>query len=121
MCGFVVVIGIPAISILAPAPDHEVSFSLVIQGYSLAPVTKIIKVIAIATGKQYVPATTATGTITFYNGAIYSQIIPLGTVLKGADGIKVVTDEQAVIPPAVQTTPPTYGQVSVAAQIGRAS
>lgn len=26
-----------------------------------------------------------------------------------------MTDEQAVIPPAVQTTPPTYGQVSVAA------
>lgn len=112
---FIVLIGIIAISILAPSPDHEVSFSLVIQGYSLAPVTKTIKVTAIATGKQYVPATTATGTITFYNGAIYSQIIPFGTVLKGADGIKVVTEEQAVIPPAVQTTPPTYGQVSVAA------
>jgi hypothetical protein len=112
---FIVLIGIIAISILAPSPDHEVSFSLVIQGYSLAPVTKTIKVTAIATGKQYVPATTATGMITFYNGAIYSQIIPFGTVLKGADGIKVVTDEQAVIPPAVQTTPPTYGQVSVAA------
>lgn len=112
---FIVLIGIIAISILAPSPDHEVSFSLVIQGYSLAPVTKTIKVTAIATGKQYVPATTATGTITFYNGAIYSQIIPFGTVLKGADGIKVVTDEQAVIPPAVQTTPPAYGRVSVAA------
>jgi hypothetical protein len=96
---------------------QQVSFSLVIQGYALAPVTRTIKVTAtaIATGKQYVPATTATGTITFYNGAIYSQIIPFGTVLKGADGIKVVTDEQAVIPPAVQTTSPTYGQVSVAA------
>jgi len=112
---FIVLISIIVISILAPSPDHEVSFSLVIQGYSLAPVTKTIKVTAIATGKQYIPATTATGTITFYNGAIYSQIIPFGTVLKGADGIKVVTDEQAVIPPAVQTTPPTYGQVSVAA------
>ncbi len=112
---FIVLISIIVISILAPSPDHEVSFSLVIQGYSLAPVTKTIKVTAIATGTQYIPATTATGTITFYNGAIYSQIIPFGTVLKGADGIKVVTDEQAVIPPAVQTTPPTYGQVSVAA------
>jgi len=110
-----VLISILAISILAPSPDHEVSFSLVIQGYTLAPVTRTIRVTAIATGKQYVPATTATGTITFYNGAIYSQIIPFGTVLKGADGIKVVTDEQAVIPPAAQTTPPTYGHVNVAA------
>src|SRR6266566_4974902 len=109
-----VLISILAISILAPSPDHEVSFSLVIQGYALAPVTRTIRVTAIATGKQYVPATTATGTITFYNGAIYSQIIPFGTVLKGADGIKVVTDEQAVIPPAAQTTPPTYGHVNVA-------
>jgi hypothetical protein len=112
---FLVLSGILAISILAPLPDHEVSFSLVIQGYALAPVSRSIKVTAIATGKRYVPATTATGTITFYNGAIYSQIIPLDTVLKGADGIQVVTDEQAVIPPAAQTTPPTYGQVSVAA------
>ncbi len=79
------------------------------------PVTRTIKVTAIATGKKYVPATTATGSITFYNGAIYAQIIPFGTVLKGADGIEVVTDEQAVMPPATQTTPPTYGQVSVAA------
>ena len=110
-----VLIGILAITVLAPSPDHDVSFSLAIKGYALAPVSRTIKVTAIATGKQYVPATTATGTITFYNGAIYAQIIPFDTVLTGADGIRVVTDEQAVIPPAAQTTPPTYGQVSVAA------
>jgi Baseplate J-like protein len=110
-----VLIGILAISVLAPSPDHEVSFSLVIQGYALAPVSRTIKVTALATGRQYVPATTATGTITFYNGAIYAQTIPFDTVLKGAYGIQVVTDEQAVIPPAAQTTPPTYGQVSVEA------
>ena len=111
----VVLIGLLAITVLAPAPDHDVSFSLAIQGYALAPVSRTIKVTAIATGKQYVPATTATGTITFYNGAIYAQIIPLDTVLTGADGIKIVSDEQAVIPPAAQTTPPTYGQVRVLA------
>ncbi len=115
ICCLLVLIGILAISVLAPSPDHEVSFSLVIQGYALAPVSRTIKVTAIATGKQHVPATTAMGKITFYNGAIYAQIIPFDTVLKGSDGIQVVTDEQAVIPPAAQTTPPTYGQVSVAA------
>ena len=108
-------IGIITLSLFAPSPNYEVSFPLAIQGYALAPVSKTIKVTDIATGKQYVPATTATGSITFYNGEIYTQIIPFGTVLKGSDAIAVVTDEQAVIPPAAQTTPPTYGQVSVLA------
>ena len=111
----IILIGILAITLLAPSPDHDVSFSLAIQGYALAPVSRTIEVTAIATGKQYVPATAATRTITFYKGAIYAQIIPFDTVLTGADGIRVVTDEQAVIPPAAQTTPPTYGHVSVAA------
>jgi hypothetical protein len=110
-----ILIGILVISVLTPSPQHEVSFSLAIQGYALAPVSSTIQVTAIATGKQYVPATTATGTITFYNGAVYTQIIPFDTVLIGADGIKVVTGEQAVIPPAAQTTPPSYGRVSVSA------
>src|SRR5690242_760930 len=88
-------IGIIVISILAPSPDHEVSFSLHIQGYALAPASKAIQTNVTATGKQYVPATTATGTITFYNGAIYPQIIPIDTILKGADGVSVITDEQA--------------------------
>jgi hypothetical protein len=73
----VFLIGIIAISIPAPSPDHEVSFSLTIQGYALAPVSKTIQTNVTATGKQYVPATTATGMITFYNGAIYPQIIPV--------------------------------------------
>lgn len=108
-------IGIIALSLFAPSPNHEVSFSLAIQGYTLAPVSKAVEVTAIATGRQHISAITATGTITFYNGAIYTQIIPFGTVLKGSDGVAVVTDEQAVIPPAAQTTPPTYGQVRVSA------
>src|SRR5258708_4502218 len=69
-------IGIIVISILAPSPDHEVSFSLTIQGYALAPVSKAIQTNVTATGNQYVPATTATGIITFYNCAIYPQLLP---------------------------------------------
>jgi hypothetical protein len=112
---FLFIIGIMTLSILAPSPNHDVSFSLNIQGFSLAPVTKTIKLNVIATGKQYVPSTTATGKITFYKGAIYPQIIPLDTILKGADGIAVITNEQATIPAAQQTVPPTYGQISVPA------
>ncbi len=108
-------IGIIVISILAPSPDHEVSFSLTIQGYALAPVSKAIQTNVTATGNQYVPATTATGIITFYNGAIYPQIIPIDTILKGADGVSVITDAQATIPAAIQTIPPTYGRKRVPA------
>ena len=111
----IVLIGIIAISLLAPSPNDELSFSLHIQGFALAPVTKTIQTNVIATGRQYVPATTATGTITFYNGAIYPQIIPVNTILKGADGVSVITDAQATIPPAEQTIPPTYGRISILA------
>ena len=108
-------IGIIVLSVLVPAPDHNVEFPLAIEGYSLPPVSKTVKITTIATGKQYVPPTTATGMITFYNGAIYTQIIPINTILKGADGVSVITDAQATIPPAEQTIPPTYGQTSVPA------
>lgn len=43
------------------------------------------------------------------------QLIPAGTILKGRNSVSVITDAQAIIPPAAQTTPPTYGQTSVAA------
>lgn len=109
------IMGVIALSLLAPTPDHEVSFSLSIQGYYLAPVSKTMHISVQATGNVSVAATAATGTITFYNGTIYTQIIPVGTILKGSDGVSVITDAQAILPPAVQTTPPTYGQTSVVA------
>lgn len=108
-------IGIIVISILGPAPEREVSFSVNIRGYFIGPVTKTVHLPVTATGKQYVPATTATGIITFYNGAIYPQIIPIDTILKGADGVSVITDTQATIPAAIQTIPPTYGRIRVPA------
>ncbi len=112
---FILLIGLMAISILAPSPNRDVSFSLNIQGFALAPMSKTMKLNVVATGKQYVASTEAAGTITFYNGAIYPQIIPLDTILKGADGVSIITDEQATIPAAQQTVPPTYGQITVQA------
>jgi Baseplate J-like protein len=112
---FLILLVFISLSLTTPSPDHEVAFTLTLHGFSLAPVSKSLTVQAIATGKGSIAATTATGTITFYNGALYTQIIPIGTILKGSDGVSVSTDEQAVIPPAAQTTPPTYGQVSVSA------
>jgi hypothetical protein len=108
-------LAILGISIFSAAPDHAVAFTLTVQGFQLAPVSKTLKTTVIATGKGHAPATPATGMITFYNGAIYPQIIPMGTKLTGADGVSVLTDEQAVIPPAAQTIPPTYGHTTVTA------
>lgn len=110
---FIIIISMIAISIFIHSPTQEVSFSVNIQGIILAPMEKTIYKTVSATGKQYVSATTVTGTITFYNGAIYSQIIPVNTIIKGADGVTVITDEQATIPSASQTIPPTYGQTTV--------
>jgi hypothetical protein len=65
-----------------------------------------------ATGTGHTPATTATGTLTFYNSLTYSQTVGAGTVLTGADGVQVINNAPAVIPAA---NPPTEGLVTVAA------
>jgi hypothetical protein len=110
------ILAIIALSVFSAVPaSSDVSFTLSIQGFQLAPVAQSVKTTVLATGKGHTPPTTATGMITFYNGAIYTQIIPVGTILKGADGISIITDQQAIIPPAAQTTPPTYGHTSVSA------
>ncbi len=63
-------------------------------------------------GVAHVPATTAHGTLTFYNAATYPQTIAAGTVLTGADGVYVVTDAPAPIPAG---NPPLFGVVTVSA------
>ena len=64
------------------------------------------------TGRTHQNATYATGYVTFYNALTQQQTIDAGTLLTGADGIQVVTDQIAYIP---QANPPTFGQVTVSA------
>jgi hypothetical protein len=66
-----------------------------------------------ATGTGYQQAQAAHGFITFYNALPAPQIIPAGEMLTGADGVEVVTLQQAVIPVG---TLATNGQVTVLAQ-----
>ncbi|HEX6479575.1 MAG TPA: baseplate J/gp47 family protein [Ktedonobacteraceae bacterium] len=113
--GLVLIAAIIFISVFSVAPHKEVSFTISVQSFHLTPASKMLNATVIATGNGHTPATTATGIITFYNGQTYTQIIPVATKLTGADGVSVLTDEQAVIPPAAQTFPPTYGQVRVSA------
>jgi hypothetical protein len=69
-----------------------------------------------ATGKGHQGAQYARGAITFYNGLFTSQTVAAGTILTDSDGVQVVTDQVAVIPAALATSPPTYGRVTVPAQ-----
>jgi len=62
------------------------------------------------TGTTHQDATSAHGFITFYNAAPYVQTIKAGTMLTGADGIQVITDQDAAIPAAVM---PTEGQTTI--------
>lgn len=105
-----------AVTVFSARPlSREVTFTITVAGFRLVPVSVSSKTTVMATGKGYISAQTASGSITFYNGLTYTQVVPTGTRLTGTDGISVVTDGQAIIPPAAETTPPTYGQITVLA------
>jgi hypothetical protein len=82
-----------------------------IQGRPL-PTVAMSQQQTVATKIGHLPARVATGRITFYNGLPSSQRIPAGTLLTTADGIQIVTDTDAFIPPA---SIPVEGQISVLA------
>ncbi len=65
------------------------------------------------TGIGYTPAIHAKGEVTFYNAAIYSQIIAAETVITGNDGIQIVTDETVTV--GAGNPPYSYGIASTPA------
>lgn len=65
-----------------------------------------------ASGRGTVPATHATGILTFYNPASTTQTLPANTLVTDAKGIEVVTDTSIVLPGATQ---PTEGSANVRA------
>src|SRR5258708_15307947 len=83
LCSFILV-GIIGLIIFSPKSEPTVSFSTTIAGFHLPHTTKSITLTIEATGKGHVNATYATGKIAFYNGQTYTQIIPVGTILKGS-------------------------------------
>jgi hypothetical protein len=65
------------------------------------------------TGIGYTPAVQATGEITFYNEAPYTQAIYAGTVVAARDNIQIVTDQTATIPNG--NPPYSYGTATTPA------
>ncbi len=116
---------IVAVSLLVPVFSPSATVTLIpvertittlaaiqVQGRQLPPLTLMQSSSVAATGKRHRAATRAVGTITFYNGQFFRQTIAAGTVLTGADGVQVETDQPAGIPAA---NPPYIGQVTVSA------
>ena len=79
-------------------------------GRTLQPVTLSQSKTGPATGIGHENASTATGTVTFYNGLFTAQLIPQGTVFTGSDGVQVMTNADITVPAG---NPPIYGQASV--------
>ena len=62
------------------------------------------------TGTTRQAALAAHGFVTFYNAAPYVQTVNAGTLITGADGIQVITDQDAIIPAAIM---PAEGQTTI--------
>jgi hypothetical protein len=86
--------------------------AITVQARALAPLTLSQRVTAAATGILHQPARRARGTITWYNGQFASLTIAAGTIVPGTNGVRVITDQAATIPPG---NPPIYGHVTVPA------
>jgi hypothetical protein len=69
-----------------------------VPGRSLSALTMSQQKTVATTGQGHQNATQATGSVTFYNAATFPQQIPAGTLLIGADGVQVVTDQMAFLP-----------------------
>lgn len=67
----------------------------------------------LATGHGHTQAQQAQGMLTFYNAAPYAQTVAAGTVLTGADGVALVTDQAASLPAG---NLPDVGMATVPAQ-----
>lgn len=84
-----------------------------LQGRALAALTMNQAQTIPTTGKGHQDAKAGHGYITFYNAAPYSQTVTAGTMVTGADGVQIVTEQDTSIPAASY---PIFGQASVPAQ-----
>src|SRR5947209_2893820 len=103
----------PTVTVTLMPTVHTVTVSgTVHMGRLIPPVTLSQSATTKTTGQGHQAAAQARGAITFYNGQFTAQTVPAGTMLTGADGVQVITDQDAIIPAA---NPPIFGQVIISA------
>jgi hypothetical protein len=103
----------PTVSVTLMPRSQSVTLSGTLKlGRLLSPLTLSQSQTTPTTGRGHQDAKAAQGTITFYNGLFNSQTVATGTILTGSDGVQVITDQVADIPPG---NPPSYGQITVSA------
>jgi hypothetical protein len=81
-------------------------------GRVVTPITLSQSQTTHTTGTGHQAAEKAKGYLTFYNGQFQTVTIAAGTILSGASGVQVMTDQDASIPAA---NPPSFGYTTVAA------
>ncbi len=97
---------------IIPKSQHVTLSGTLQLGRILSPFTLSQSQTVPTTGKGHQSAKAATGYITFYNGQFQRVFIAAGTILTGASGVQIVTDQDASIPAG---NPPSFGQVTVSA------
>lgn len=109
----------PTVTIEVVPVTRSISLTtpLALPTHALAPVTLTTSLTGATTGKGHQDASTASGTLTFYNGLFTAQSIPGGTVFTDSGGVKIATDAAVTIPAA---NPPQFAEASVPAHALRA-
>jgi hypothetical protein len=103
----------PTATITIVPKSQTVTLSSTLRlGRLLSPITVSQSQTVPTTGKGHQDAKAATGSITFYNGQFTQVTVSAGTLLTGANGIQVITEQEAAIPAA---NPPMFGQATVSA------
>jgi len=109
VCALFCLLGIAALTLYSAAyPSYEHA-RLLMAAHILPPQTFSAKVHVIPTGVKNYPATTAQGWLTFSNGSIIGQSVPVGYVIGGA-----VTDKAVYVPPGSANG---FGYATVAAHM----
>jgi len=96
-------------------PDRqslEVSTTLSVQARKLFTRSLTLSQTVKTTGTAHQNASVASGYLTFYNSLPSPQTIPTGTMITGADGVNVITEQDADIPAGALSV---NGQVTVSA------
>ena len=92
--------------------SHPDSSQLQVQARIISVTTSPKSEVVNATGKGWTKGIQAKGLLTFYNGLEITQTIAAGTIFEGSNNVQVVTDVDAVIPPA---SPPYLGSIAISA------